>query len=134
MTTTLLRSAVLFALVVGLLDFATGIALTSAPAFTLAQMGAAVPGREALLYVRFAGVFVASVGASYLWAVSSGSVTCLRAALQITLLFRLAAGSFSGVAVAMGFFDRAWLGVTLTDLTCVAVQAWFLAKGLGRDD
>jgi hypothetical protein len=55
-----------YALVVGAMDLSTGLALMAAPAFTLARMGAAVPGAEALGYVRFSGAFVAAVGASYL--------------------------------------------------------------------
>jgi hypothetical protein len=57
-----------YALVVGAMDLSTGLALMAAPAFTLARMGAAVPGAEALGYVRFSGAFVAAVGASYLLA------------------------------------------------------------------
>ena len=55
-----------YAGIVGAMDLATGLGLVAMPAFTLAQMGAAVPGAEALGYVRFSGVFVGAVGASYL--------------------------------------------------------------------
>jgi hypothetical protein len=116
------------------MDLATGLALVAAPAFTLARMGAAVPGAEAQGYVRFSGAFVAAVGASYLVALIRGGEARLRGALEFTLLARASAGIFTGVAVAAGLFDHAWLAVTATDLTCVAVQAWILKKGIEGDE
>jgi hypothetical protein len=59
-----------YATLVGAMDLATGLALMTVPAWTLARMGAAVPGAEALGYVRFSGAFVAAVGASYLLALA----------------------------------------------------------------
>jgi hypothetical protein len=59
-----------YAALVGAMDLATGLALMTVPAWTLARMGAAVPGAEALGYVRFSGAFVAAVGASYLLALA----------------------------------------------------------------
>jgi len=123
-----------YAVIVGSMDLATGLALVAAPAFTLAQMGAVIPGPEALGFVRFSGAFVAAVGASYFVGLVRGSEARLRGALEFTLLARAAAGMFTGVAVATGLFDRAWLAVTATDLTCVAVQAWMLKKGIEGDE
>ncbi|MDO8545298.1 MAG: hypothetical protein Q7S40_33065 [Opitutaceae bacterium] len=134
MSITLTRAAIWFAVIAGFTDFATGIGLVTAPAFTLEQMGAEVPGREALLFVRFVGVFVAAVGSSYLWALANGSMSFLRSVFQLTVFFRVAAGSFTGIAVALHLLSPAWVAVTATDLLFVGVQAWFLAKGLGRDD
>lgn len=129
-----LRIARVYAALVGAMDFATGLALVSVPAFTLAQMGAAVPGAEALGFVRFVGAFVAVVGASYLVALARGGVSRLRGALEFTLLARAGAGAFTGIAVAAGLFDSAWTIVAATDLACVAVQAWMLAKGIEGDE
>jgi hypothetical protein len=130
---TLLRFARWFSLAVGLLDFGTGAGLVLAPGFTLQQMGATVPGGEALAFVRFVGAFVAAVGAAYLWAFATRDAVRLRVTLLVTLFFRGAAGLYTGVAVATGIFDPAWLMVTATDLGCVALQAWLLVKGVGRD-
>jgi len=129
-----LRGVRIYAGAVGAMDFATGLALMVAPAFTLARMGAAVPGAEALGYVRFSGAFVAAVGASYWLALLRGGTARLRGALEFTLVARLAAGGFAGLAVATGLFDRAWLTVAATDLVCAAAQAWMLARGLGDDE
>jgi len=123
-----------YAGIVGAMDLATGLGLMAMPAFTLAQMGATVPGAEALGYVRFSGVFVGAVGASYLVALARGGVARLRGALEFTLIARAGAGGFSAVAVAAGWFDRAWLIVAATDLTCAAVQAWILARGIQDDE
>ena len=130
---TLLRFARRFSLGVGLLDLVTGAGLVLAPAFTLLQMGATVPGGEALAFVRFVGAFVGAVGAAYLWAVATRDPVRLRVTLLVTLFFRGGAGLYTGIAVAMGIFAPAWLAVTATDLGCVALQAWLLVKGVGRD-
>jgi hypothetical protein len=125
--------AVCYATLVGGIDFCTGLALIAVPAFTLDVMGAAVPGTDALVFVRFVGVFVASVGASYLWASLFARAESFRTVLQLTLLFRLGAGTFTGVAVLAAMLGTAWLAVTATDLTCVLVQAWLLMRGVDRE-
>ena len=120
----------LYAGLVGAMDFATGLALLMAPALTLGLMGANVPGGDALALVRLVGVFVGAVGSSYLVALRGTSAT-LRAVLGFTLLVRASVGTFTGVAVAIGMFDRGWLVVSATDLGCAAVQAWLLwRKGI----
>ncbi|HEY0947161.1 MAG TPA: hypothetical protein VGD81_17900 [Opitutaceae bacterium] len=127
-----LKGARGLAVAAGGLDFATGLGLVGAPAFTLARMGAPVPGGEALLYVRFVGVFVAAVGASYLGALALGGARRLRSVFEFTLLFRLGAGTFTGLAVARGLLAPAWLAVTATDFALVGAQSWLLTKGAGR--
>lgn len=127
---TVMRYSRRFAVVAGVLDFITGIALWVAPAFTLGWMGATPPPADALGFVRFIGVFVAAVGASYLWGGAGGAVR-LRHVLTITLFFRAGAGMYSGGAVVAGEFDSAWLIVSMTDLACVAVQSYLLVKGVG---
>ena len=109
------------------MDFATGLALVAVPALTLGLMGANVPGGEALALVRLVGVFVGAVGASYLVALR-GTPATLRAVLGFTLLVRASVGTFTGVAVAVGMFDRGWLMVSATDLGCAVVQAWLLRR------
>ena len=127
------RGVRVYAVAVGAMDFGTGLGLLAAPAFTLAQMGAVVPGAEALAYVRFGGAFVTAVGASYLVAVVRGGAARLRGALEFTLLARLAAGSCAAVMVAGGVFDRAWLLVAATDLLCAAAQGWMLRRGIADE-
>jgi hypothetical protein len=121
------------ALGAGALDGAMGGSLLVGPAFTLQAMGLPVPGAEALLFVRFVGVFVATVGASYLWALWR-PVERLRVVLGATILFRLATDAYTGATVLLGALPRAWSQVTLADSALIAAQAWLLAKGAGRDD
>jgi len=121
------------ALGAGALDGAMGGGLLMGPAFTLQAMGLPVPGAEALLFVRFVGVFVAAVGATYLWAWWR-PVERLRVVLGATIFFRVATGSYTGAAVLLGALPRAWGQVTLADSALIAAQAWLLAKGAGRND
>lgn len=130
----LLRAARGYAVLVGAMDALTGLALVAAPAVTLGLMGASAPGAEAMEYVRFIGVFVAAVGVGYLWIAVARAPAAFRAGLWVTLVFRLGAGGYALTAVLRGVFDAGWLVVGATDLGCVAVQAWFLGKGVGRED
>lgn len=127
------RLAVWLAWGAGGMDLATGIGLVAAPAWTLARMGVAVPGAEALGFVRFVGAFVGAVGATYLWATVRPRER-LRVVFGATMWLRGAAGTFTGVAVATGMMERGWGAVTATDWSLVIVQAWLLAKGAGRDE
>jgi len=127
-TTNLPVWATPYALAVGLMDLATGLALFTAPGWTLARMGAVVPDAPALAYVRFCGTFVAAVGATYLLALRRGGDSSLRAALTGTLVLRLAAGTGAAVSVGAGWLDAAWALVAVTDLGCAAAQAWLLRR------
>jgi hypothetical protein len=118
---------------VGAMDFLTGVALVAVPALTLRVMGVGVPGAEALGFVRFVGVFVGAVGASYLLAVPARAAGGLRAMLGFTLVVRASVGLFTGAAVAVGMLERGWLVVTVTDLGCAVLQAWILTRREGSD-
>lgn len=129
-----LRLTRILALLAGAMDATTGLGLVAAPALTLRGMLAPVPGPEALLYVRFVGVFVGAVGASYLVALARGGTEPLRQVLASTLLFRAGAGLFTGGAVLAGALAPAWLAVTFTDLLLVGLQVWLLRIKLVADE
>lgn len=129
----LLRFARTFSLIVGVMDLGTGLGLLLAPDFTLHQMHVTPPSGEALAFMRFVGVFVGAVGFSYLWAIATRDPLRLRTTLLLTAFFRAGAGIYTGVAVATGTFEAAWLAVTVTDLACVGLQSWLVAKGVGRN-
>ncbi len=122
------------ALLAGAMDATTGIGLIVAPALTLRGMLAPVPGPEALPYVRFVGVFVSAVGASYLVALWRGGSRPLRQVLESTLLFRAGAGLFTGGAVLAGTLAPAWLAVTFTDLLLVGLQVGLLQVEFAADE
>ncbi len=121
------------ALGAGVLDCAAGGSLLAGPAITMRVLRLGVPGAEALVFVRFVGVLVAALGASYLWAWWR-PVERLRVVLGATIFFRLATGSYTGAAVLLEALPGAWCQVTFADFALIAAQAWLLAKGAGRDD
>ena len=115
------------ALLAGSLDLCTGLGLVAVPWFTLHAMLVPTPPEGAWIYVRFIGAFVATVGASYLCALTR-PVERLRVVFGVTLLFRLAIGTFTAVAISAGALPLPWLTVSVTDLGLVALQAWLLAS------
>ena len=121
-----LQLARTLALLAGGMDALTGLGLVLAPALTLTCMLVPVPGPEALLYLRFIGVFVFAVGASYLVALRRGGPESLRAVFRFTIPFRAGAGLFTGIAVLTRSLAPAWIGVAVTDLLLVALQVWLL--------
>lgn len=114
--------------VAGSADFLTGVGLLAAPTLVLRAMSVAAPGAEALVFLRFVGAFVGAVGASYLLALATGRDDRLWAVFRVTLVFRLAAGGYVGVAVSGGSLAPAWLSVTVTDLLIAAGQVWLLRR------
>ena len=124
--------AVWLALGAGGLDFCTGLGLVFVPTFALKLMGAAPLGAEAIVYLRWIGAFVGAVGFSYLWSLWRRDVALLRAALELTIWFRLAAGSYSAWAVVTGALPLIWVSVPATDFALAAVQVWLLKRGVFR--
>ncbi|AOS46392.1 hypothetical protein Verru16b_03498 [Lacunisphaera limnophila] len=120
------------ALGAGAMDAATGAGLLLLPGWTLERMGITPPGAEALGFVRFVGVFVGAVGLSYLIAWRRGQERALRAVFDFTRVFRLGAGTFTGVMVFGADWPPAWLAVTFADLGLVVVQSVLLARS--RDE
>ena len=104
------------------------------PRLVVSLMGVALPSEEALVWVRWVGAFVWAVGASYLLALSLGGVMRLRVVLELTILFRFAAGVVSAVAIIMGWLAPAWASVPVTDLALVGAQAWLLRQGGWNDE
>ena len=124
--------AVWLALGAGGLDCCTGLGLVFAPALALRLMGAAPIGTEALVYLRWIGAFVGAVGFSYLWSLWRSEVALLRAARELTIWFRLAAGGYSAWAVATGTLPLIWVSVPVTDFALAAAQTWLLRRGIFR--
>lgn len=124
-----------FALGVGLLDLASGLGFLAQPALMLRLMGVTQVFGD-LVYLRFVGVFVAAVGAVYLWAwrrsLVSGDEALLRATLELTIIFRFATGTFAAWAVLRGWLIPAWSLVTLADYAIIAAQLWLLRRGAVR--
>ena len=122
------RLARLLALIAGLLDLGVGLGLAILPSKVLPLMRVPLPAEQAQVYLRFVGAFVTAVGASYLLALVRGGVAQLRNILEFTIPFRLAAGLFSGVAIACGWLALSWASVPVTDLAFIGIQLWLLTK------
>ena len=115
----------------GLCDLATGLALLAAPAalFRLPGLG---PAPADPIFVRWIGVFVASVGASYLYP-WLGARQWLPARLgtiaEVTALQRTAVALFVAVAVVTGALAPGWLGVAAFDGAVAAAQVAIVRGG-----
>ncbi len=117
-------------------DFATGLLLMIAPAWTLSLMRA--PAAREPVYIGFIGCFVCMVGASYLWGLGtwlrSGSSIRLRIVLELTILFRTTVGAFVLFHVLLGNLSPPWLSVTATDWFWAATQfALLRSKALQKE-
>lgn len=117
----------------GGMDAVTGPWLVLAPASALAAMGADTEAEADLLFISFVGAFVGAVGWSYLWALQRwlrhGDTAFLHAIWRVTILFRLAAGTFCATQIALGTLDLAWASIPAADFTLSAVQIWLLRAG-----
>ncbi len=125
--------AATYTAVAGGIDALMGPWLVFAPAPALAAMGAEPEFGEDLLFVSFVGAFVGAVGWSYLWALwrwlRRGDTTFLRAVWRVTILLRLAAGSFVVAQLALDNLDLGWFGVPLADFLFAGIQIGLLRAG-----
>ena len=126
------QGAFWLALGAGGLDLCTGAGLVLAPARLLRVLAVAPPGAEALIYLRRLGAFVGAVGFSYLWALGRRDGALLRHTLELTVWFRLAAGSYSAWAIGTGALSFGWASVPATDFLLAGAQIWLLRRGVFR--
>lgn len=118
--------------IAGLSDTATGLLLLFAPAFTLRLMGV-TEAPDPLFYARYIGVFVLSVGATYLLIPAAlrhapDASTWWRAQWAITAFIRSLVALFVLWQIALGVMESAWLAVVFTDATYAAIQYIGLRK------
>lgn len=122
---------ILISLAAGAGDFASGLLLVLAPQMALKAMR--VPMIQDWVLLQWIGVFVACVGASYLLGLiawrQTGSPSRLRTVWELTLLFRLAVGTFVVLQIGAAKLPLAWISVSLTDWTCALLQAALLKRG-----
>ena len=126
------RLAIIFiSLAAGGGDFASGLLLILAPQMALKAMR--VPMIQDWVLLQWIGVFVACVGASYLLGLiawrQTGSPSRLRVVWELTLLFRLAVGTFVMLQIGEAKLPLAWISVSLTDWTWALLQAALLKRG-----
>ena len=127
------KLAIAYTAFAGGLDTIAGLGFVFLPEATLAAMGADPEMEADTFFLSFVGVFVASVGLGYLWALwrwlKRGDASFLRAVWRLTILFRLASGAFCTVSLLNGDLDAGWLAVPIADFLFAAVQIWLLRAG-----
>jgi hypothetical protein len=139
MTASLYRRLMLYQYLAGLSDTGAGVLLITAPAFTLGLMGLTVIP-EPVAFVRFIGVFVFSVGLTYLWAalrwpLTSRTHIAWSTQWMITALIRSLVALFVLGQVASGAIELRWLTVAFSDGLFAVIQIVGLRKGwLARAD
>jgi hypothetical protein len=117
-------------LAAGAMDTCSGLLLMLAPALALRLMGVALPVEEALVFIRFIGAFVFSVGALYFYAgqrfVCRGDAAALCLLLVATAWVRSAIFLFTAAAILSGGLSWAWWTVPLTDGGLALLQIIFV--------
>ena len=123
------RGPMLFCLLAGGGDAATGLLLLAAPQLVLRLLGMTAPGED-LVLLRFVGVFVACVGLAclYPWLLHDRGHR-VRTAIEITTGVRLAVALFLGFAVMTGRLDLPWMTVGAYDALVAVAQIGLLVRG-----
>jgi len=126
------KQAILWlSVVAGGADFCTGVLLICTPHLALAMMGA--PQVREPVWIQYIGVFVACVGLSYIagllswW--RSGSQVRLKAAWELTALFRGAVGCFVAIEVLRSGLPPGWTMVVAIDWFWALLQIILLRAG-----
>jgi len=117
----------------GLCDSITGMLLVFAPSWTLHRMGLTEIPRP-IAFVRYLGVFVLSVGLSYLWAAIRWPLTThahigWSTQWKITAMIRTLVALFIVWQVAIAGIEVKWIIVAFSDSTYAIVQWIGLRKG-----
>jgi hypothetical protein len=133
MTTSLRRWLIVYQFVAGLCDTSTGLLLIAAPAWTLGLMGLSVIPQP-VAFVRYIGVFVLSVGLTYLWAAARWPLMphahiAWAAQWKITALIRSLVALFIVWQVVSGAVEPRWISVAFSDGAFALIQIIGLAKG-----
>lgn len=120
------KLALLYLLLAGGCDTASGLLLMANPSGTLKLMGVATPLAEPV-YMQWIGAFVFSVGLSYLVPLALPQRReMVRSVLGLTLVVRIVIALFSGISILRGALDPSWISVPLTDATMAVMQVVLL--------
>jgi hypothetical protein len=127
------RWLILYQYVAGLCDTGTGLLLIAAPVRTLGLMGLTIIPQP-IAFVRFIGVFVLSVGLTYLWAAVRWPLTThahIGWSIQwrITALIRTLVAVFILWQIATAAIQGHWITVALSDGAFAMIQWIGLDKG-----
>lgn len=127
------RTALLvYQLMIGLSDTATGALLIVAPAMTLRLMRLQAPC-DALVYLSFVGAFVMAVGLCCLYGAyltwCDGCEKRLTTVWLLTAMLRASVAVFVAAQVMKGTLQTGWILVAAFDGACVLIQAVGVRRG-----
>ena len=123
----------LYQLLIGASDAATGVLLIAAPALTLRLMNLDAPDTAALPYLSYVGAFVLSTGLACFYGASLTTRPIYAAKLEVvwllTAITRACVALFVVYQVSTGTLETGWLTVALTDGLIALLQFTGLALG-----
>ncbi len=124
---------ILYQYIAGLCDIGTGLLLIVAPASTLRLMGLSIVPQP-VVFVGYIGVFVLSVGLTYLWAAAFWPLTShahigWSTQWKITALVRTLVAVFVVVQIASSALEIRWISVAVSDGAFAIIQWIGLRKG-----
>jgi hypothetical protein len=127
------RWLILYQYIAGLCDTGTGLLLIAAPAWTLGIMGLSVIPQP-VAFVRYIGVFVLSVGLTYLWSalrwpLAGHAHIGWATQWKITALIRTLVALFILWQVATAAIEIRWISVAFSDGVFATIQWIGLRKG-----
>jgi hypothetical protein len=127
------RWLMLYQYIAGLCDTGTGLMLIVAPALTLRFMGLTIIPQP-VVFVRYIGVFVLSVGLTYFWAAARWPLTThahigWSTQWKITVLVRTLVAVFVVGQIASSALEIRWISVAFSDGAFAAIQWIGLRKG-----
>jgi hypothetical protein len=125
------KIALIWSLGAGAMDAVTGLLLVFAPEQVLELLGIAVPSAESLVFLSWIGVFVASVGLSYVLVLRGGAAAAT--VWIFTALVRLAVAAFLVAQIRAGRLPMAWATVALADAMVACLQIIGLRLGCWTD-
>lgn len=133
-----IRFVVLYSLLFGAMDTLTGLGLIFAPELTLKAMGASVDPIF-LVWIRFVGAFVFSVGSLYLWGLVLDRQSSMRSGLATiwfaTAWIRLVVAFVVGSLIIDRSLETTWASVPVVDFLGASFQLFWLVTGrLSFDD
>lgn len=121
------KTAIPWSKAAGAMDAGTGLMLILFPELVLRLLGIPEPPPEARTFLRWIGVFVASTGLSYLWALRGGIAA--ETVWGFTAMIRLAVAIFLTVMILSGALPAPWALVAVADAAVAAVQIFGLKAG-----
>ena len=123
------RPSILLSLAVGAMDATTGLLLVISPSLVFRLLG--VPGTVPPVFPGWIGVFVGSIGLSYVLVLRGAEATAT--VWIFTAMVRTLVALFLVVKVGTGQLPAAWLTVAAVDATVAAIQWLALRAGCWKD-